>query len=166
MPKLKYRLQAVQDMRQRAKDQAAELVALRRQELADAETELKRRKKAVLECRKNQEIQAEKLMTEFLKGVTAQSIIGHRTYIDALKDEEKILRNRVDEQQLVVEKAEQQVEIAVQALVEATKELKVIETHREKWETETRKELERKEQKMNDEIGSNLYQRKLKRLTK
>lgn len=166
MAKLKYRLQAVQDMRQRAKDQAAEVVAVRRQELADAEAELKSRKNAVFECRKKQEFQAEKLMTEFLTGVSAKNIIGHRTYIDALKEEEKDLRKRVDEQQIVVEKAKQNVEIAVQALVEATKELKVIETHREKWETETRKELERKEQKMNDEIGSNLYQRRLKKITK
>jgi flagellar export protein FliJ len=166
MPKLKYRLQAVQDMRQRAKDKAAEFVAVRRQELAEAEAELARRKKAVLECKEKQELQSEKMMVELMQGVAANKIVAHRGFLDLLKEEELNLRKKVDEQEIAVEKAEQNVESAMQALIEATKELKVIETHREKWETETRKEFEKKEQKMNDEIGATLYQRRLKQLQK
>lgn len=162
MAKAKYRLQVVLDIRERAKKDAAEAVALCRRKIADAEEELERRKKAVEESREKQEKEKDKMLSEMRGGVLAKQIMAHKGYLGRLKDEEEFLAEKVEEQRRTLAKANQELEKALEKLTEASKELKVIETHKEKWQTALRKELEKKEEKMNDEIGAILYQRRLK----
>jgi len=52
-----------------------------------------------------------------------------------------------------VKKAEQEVDARKAALVEADKELKAIEKHRENWLTEVKREMAQKEQKLSEEIA-------------
>ena len=55
--------------------------------------------------------------------------------------------------------AEAEVERAVAALIEASKEVKVIEKHRETWRQRTLREEQLREQKIGDEIGAVTYRR-------
>jgi flagellar export protein FliJ len=160
MAKPKYRLQVVENMRATAKSQAAEFVALCRQKLADAERELLRRKGLVVEMQERQQEEKEQMFLKIQSGFVAGDMMAHKEYMLKLKDEENRLQEEVDNQALLVEKAKQEVDRALVKLTEASKELKVIETHHEKWSANLKKELERKEEKMNDEIGANLYQRR------
>jgi flagellar export protein FliJ len=160
MPKPKYRLQVVENMRSTAKDQAAEFVALCRQKLAEAERELLRKKGLVVEIQEHQQEEKEQMFLKIQSGFVASDMVAHKEFMLKLKDEENKLQEQVDNQQLIVEKAKQDVEKALVKLTEASKELKVIETHHEKWSANVKKEAERKEEKMNDEIGANLYQRR------
>jgi flagellar export protein FliJ len=159
MAKPKYRLQVVENMRASAKSQAAEFVALCRRKLADEERELIRRKGLVIEIRERQQEEKEQMFLKIQSGFVAGEMMAHKEYMLKLKDEENKLQSEVDNQEMIVEKAKQEVEKALAKLAEAAKELKVIETHHEKWSANLKKELERKEEKMNDEIGANLYQR-------
>jgi flagellar export protein FliJ len=160
MAKPKYRLQVVENMRATAKTQAAEFVALCRQKLADAERELLRRKGLVVEMQERQQEEKEQMFLKIQSGFVAGDMMAHKEFMLKLKDEENRLQAEVDNQELIVERAKQEVEKALIKLTEASKELKVIETHHEKWSANLKKELERKEEKMNDEIGANLYQRR------
>lgn len=60
----KYRLQSVMDARERAKREAARLVALRRGQLEDAEEELASRVAAVGRCRRQQRDARAKMLAE------------------------------------------------------------------------------------------------------
>lgn len=160
MAKPKYRLQVVENMRAAAKSQAAEFVAVCRQKLAEAERELLRRKGLVVEMKELQQEEKEKMFLKIQDGFVARDMMAHKEYMLKLKDEENRLQIEVDNQEFLVEKAKQDVEKSLIKLTEASKELKVIETHHEKWSADLKKELERKEEKMNDEIGANLYQRR------
>jgi flagellar export protein FliJ len=159
MAKPKYRLQVVENMRSAAKSQAAEFVALCRQKLAETERELLRRKGLVVEMQERQQEEKEQMFMKIQSGFVAGDMMAHKEYMLKLKDEENRLQAEVENQTLLVEKAKQEVDRALVKLTEASKELKVIETHHEKWSANLKKELERKEEKMNDEIGANLYQR-------
>ncbi len=159
MAKPKYRLQVVENMRSAAKSKAAEFVALCRQKLADTERELLRRKGLVVEMQERQQAEKEQMFMKIQSGFVAGEMVAHKEFMLKLKDEENKLQAEVKNQTLLVEKAKQEVDRALVKLTEASKELKVLETHHEKWSANLKKELERKEEKMNDEIGANLYQR-------
>ncbi len=161
-PKQKYRLQVVLNVREKAKDEAARTVALRRQQLAEAENELKRREESVENCRQQQKAARRKMSDEMLSGILAQSIIGHRNHLEDLKILETELQAAVEQQKKNIARAETEVENALAKLIETSKDLQVIETHKDNWQTQLTKENSRREQKLNDEIGAILYERRIK----
>jgi flagellar export protein FliJ len=156
----KYRLEAVLGIRHRAKDEAARLVALRFQQLEQAEEELNRRQMKLRECYERQN-QAQALMNEELsKGTQAQNILAHQNYLNDLRKTETLLAAEVEKQIQVVAKAEKEVEAAREKLIESARELKTIEVHKANWQSSERSAENRREQKISDEIGSILHGRR------
>ncbi len=159
VPKQKYRLQPVLDVRGKAKQAAASLVATRREQLAAAEAELTRRRQALVVCRRRQTTAQEKMLAEFESGVEAHTLVTHRTHLADLRRNAQELAAKVEDQRRAVAGAEAEVEKAVSALIEASKEVQVIEKHRETWHQRTRREEQLREQKIGDEIGAVTYRR-------
>ena len=155
----KYNLQRLLEMRERARDDAALYLAECRRQLARAEEELEKRKKAVVDCRREQVEIQNALMGKSVGGIKSNDIIRFRQYLSDLREMETHLIKAVDEQKSVIAREEKKVEKAFSELTEAAKELKVIEKHRENWQTEKRIEAARKEQKTNDETGAILHER-------
>ncbi len=151
--KQKYRLQPVLDVRGKTKQAAAKLLATRRAQLADAEIELVRRQAAVSTCRAQQTTAQERMMDDVKQGAPAHGLVMHRTHLADLRRVEKELVAEVEAQHLAVAAAEVEVEKSVSALIEASKEVQVIEKHNESWQENARREEERREQKLGDEIG-------------
>lgn len=159
MRKKKYRLSVVLDVRAKKRDEAARFLALRRQELLEAEKELARRLNFLEKCRQEKVEASERMTTEFDDGTSAGSIVAHRDYLNILKEREQELIASVEEQKRVIRRAEEAVDEALDLLAEASKELKVIEKHKEKWKSSQKQEEEKQEQKLSDEIGAILHQR-------
>lgn len=157
MPKQKYRLETVLEMREKIKKDAAQFVGVRRAQLAAAEEELERCHQAVAANLKKQREQQETMLTEICRGAEAGRAVAFRSYLADLREIELDLRANVVKQEKAVEQAELELEKALELLAEATKEVKVIEKHKETWRINTKLEIERKEQKLNDEIGAILY---------
>lgn len=156
----KYRLQTVLAMRGRAKDEAAKLVALRYEQLAQAEQELLNRQRNLQTCYEKQ-TQAKTAMNDELdKGIQAKGVITHRLFLKDLRDQEIELKESVEKQKTAVKRAEDEVEAAREKLIEAAKELKAIEVHKENWTTAEKVEQNRRDQKISDEIGSILHGRR------
>lgn len=161
MPKLeKYHLQKLLELRERTRENAVEVLAEKRTRLAAAERELAAREKAVADCRQMQN-RAQKEFAEKAKGgIKNREIIVHRQHLIDLRETETELLAAVEQQKIIVHSAETEVEKALQAVVEATKELQAIEKHRENWQREKRVEANRREQKNNDETGAILHERR------
>ena len=159
MPKPKYRLQPVLSVREKAKQEAAKSLATQRAQLADAEVELVRRKAAVDECRARQVVAHEDMLEEVKQGVAAHGLVMHRTHLADLRRVEQELIAEVEAQRRTVAAAEGEVEKAVTALIEASREVQVIEKHHESWQQNARREDERREQKLGDEIGAITHRR-------
>jgi len=159
VPKQKYRLQPVLDVRDQAKQAAACLVATRREQLAAAESELARRRQELAGCRRRQTTARERMLRDCEREVDANTLVVHRTHLADLRRTEEELVAKVEDQRRAVVGAEAEVERAVAALIEASKEVQVIEKHRETWRQRTRREEQLREQKAGDEIGAITYRR-------
>lgn len=153
MLKTKYRLQPVLDARSKTKEAAVRQVTLRREQLVAAQDELTRRERIVADCRAQQEAAQARMMDEAMRGIGAHTLVVHRTHLADLKRLEQELIGAVEQQRAVVARAEIELEKALAALVEASKEVQVIERHRISWQQRVRREEERREQKINDEFG-------------
>jgi flagellar export protein FliJ len=160
VPRQKYRLQPVLEVRDQIKQAAARLVATRRDQLAQAEAELARRTQAVVDCRNQQVAAQQKLFAESEAGVEANLLVIHRTHLADLRRIEQELIAQVEEQRVVVSTAKDEVDKAITALIEASREVQVIEKHREGWQERTRREEQLREQKTSDEIGALAHRQK------
>lgn len=155
----KYRLQPVLGVREQSKREAERLLASRIAQLAEAEEELARRAREVEACRERQASARAEMFGEMGGGAAASRALTHRTHLADLRAQEEGLRAAVEEQRGAVARCESEVERARAALVEAAREVRVIEKHREGWHERQRREAARREQKLNDEIGAILHER-------
>jgi len=159
MKQEKYNLQRLLEVRERAREAAVKFLAQCRYELTLAEAELAARKKAVEDCRRAQQRAQTEMLEKTKVGFKTKEMIIHRQHLIDLREKEAELLKAVEQQKSVVARAEEEVEKALLALNEATKEMQVIEKHRENWRRGKRIEFVRKEQKTNDEIGAILHER-------
>lgn len=160
MTKNKYSLQSVLDMRDKAKQQAAGLVDACRARLMKAEKELAQRLQAVADFQEQQTIAERRMMKQVKGGLKAHQVVSHRTHLADLRRLEQELLVRAEQQQALVERAEKELEKALSAFIESAKELQVIEKHRENWRQQKRRNEERREQKINDEVGAIIHERR------
>lgn len=160
MPKPeKYNLQRLLEVRERARESAVKFLAQCRYELALAETELAARQKSVEDCRQAQQRAQTEMLEKTKVGFKTKEMIIHRQHLIDLREKETELLATVEQQKTIVARAEQEVEKALIAVGEATKEMQVIEKHRENWRRGKQVEFAWREQKTNDEIGAILHER-------
>jgi flagellar export protein FliJ len=159
VPKQKYRLQPVLDVRDKAKQAAAVLVATRREQLVAAEEKLRQRREELAACRRRQAMAQEQMFKEFERAVEAHTLVTHRTHLADLRRIEEEMLAKVEEQRRAVVNAEAEVEKALTALIEASREVQVIEKHRENWRQRARRDEQLRDQKIGDEIGAITYRR-------
>ena len=147
------------EVRDQIKQAASRLVATRREQLSAAETELSRRHQAVTACRQRQVEAQQQLFEESQTGVEANKLVIHRTHLSDLRRIEQELLAQVEEQRAVVSAAKDELDKAINALIEASREVQVIEKHREGWQERTRRAEQLQEQKTGDEIGAVTHRR-------
>ena len=156
----KYRLQTVMNARERAKQEQARVVGMRREQLAEAERELARREEEVVLCRRRQAEAHEALFDSARQGAEAARLTERRAHIADLRRLEQELIAAALQQRDVVARRERELEAALEALREASKDFQAIERHRERWQEEQRRDLTRREQKMGDEIAAILREQR------
>ena len=162
MKKKNYRLNTVVEVRRKGKEAASRKVLLRRAELDKEKLELKRRKLALENHRNDIDYAETRLSDELEQGVTASAVVSHRSYIEGLREMETEMTRALETQKESVLNAESDLESAIQTLTEASRELSVIEKHKEKWQTNEKKRVTKQEQKILDEISSILHERSKK----
>lgn len=153
-----YRLQALLDMREKAKEEAeqafsAAIKALDKEkaEQARLEAELERRK------RERKAKVAEYLQTVMAKGAGINGMNMMGRFEERLKDEEAQVALQIDHQKEVVKQAERLVEQRRYLMAEAAKELKAIEKNKETWQKQVRAERQQREELNQEEIGNALF---------
>ncbi len=154
-----YRLQALLEMRERAKEEAEQAFSDAVKALEKQKAELKRLEQE-LETRKAERKQ--KVMA-YLQQIMAKGTAGPNSftlmnrYEERLKDEEAQLALEIEQQKEAVKAAEKLVEQKRWEMAEAAKELKAIEKHKENWQKQIRAERQAKEELNQEEIGNTLF---------
>jgi flagellar biosynthesis chaperone FliJ len=157
MPKPNYRLQIVLDLRKKAQEKAARITAEKRRLLLEAEAELLRRQEEVNRCRAQQMEARQQMYVAADQGINASQWTLHRTHLSDLKQREQEFVAVAEEQRAVVGRAEAELERAIAGFIEATRQARMIETHKEFWLEQTQRQEEIQQQKVSDEIGSLLF---------
>jgi len=153
-----YRLQVLQDMRARAKEEAEQAFAAavkaldkEKAELQRLIDELERRK------RERKEKVAAYLKEVMAKGAGINGMNMMSRFEQRLKDEEAQVALEVERQREAVKVAERLVEQRRRAMADATMELKAIEKHKETWQKQVKHERQQREELNQEEIGNALF---------
>ena len=153
-----YRLQVLQDMRARAKEEAEQAFAAavkaldkEKAELQRLIDELERRK------RERKEKVAAYLKEVMAKGAGINGMNMMSRFEQRLKDEEAQVALEVERQREAVKVAERLVEQRRRAMADAAMELKAIEKHKENWQKQVKHERQQREELNQEEIGNALF---------
>lgn len=82
----------------------------------------------------------------------------HMNFIKKLLEDEEKKDEEIEEQKQVIVKAEERVAQAKRDYIDACKEVKIMEKHKELWKKKIRQKLEKEEAKMMNELGNTLHQ--------
>lgn len=157
-----YRLQALFDIREKAKDEAEEHYAEKKKAVAEQEKildEMKQKLRDMVTFREDKKAEyAEKMRSGQLNVTQIQANDRH---IDRLKHEEQAYQVEISRQQERVREAEAEAEEAMQAMLKATQDFKALEKHKEKWVKQVKRELALKEEDQLEDIAQAQYFQRL-----
>lgn len=158
MPKARYRLQALLNIKQRVKDKAESALAAAIKRLVEAREKLKKLQKEKEEIIKKWEESRKKMVREFGEG----SMIGegnvHINYMRKLKEDEEEKQEEIEDQEDVIKEAEEGVKSARRDYIDACKELRMMEKHKKLWEKKEKTKITKREEKEMDELGNTIHQ--------
>lgn len=154
----KYRLQALLTIRQRMKTKAEAALAFAIKALIEAREKLKK-----LEQEKEEIIEAWKNARKEMKSKVGGGVmIGegnvYVNYLRKLKEDEEKKEQEIEDQKGVVEEKELGVKKARREYIDACKELRVMEKHKELWVKKLKAEISRREEREMDELGNVIHQ--------
>ena len=158
MPKQKYRLQVLLVIRQRMKKKAEVALARALKALIDAKKKLEKleeEKKRIIERQEEMHLEMSQKM-----GSSAQIGEGnvYVNFLRKLKEDLEAKEEEIEDQKEVIREKEEAVALARREYIDAAKECRVMEKHKELWEKKQQHELSRKEQHEMDELGTTIHQ--------
>jgi flagellar export protein FliJ len=159
--KPKYRLKALLTIKERMKKRAEVALAKAIQQLEKEKKKLKdleQEKEDIIQKRRDVRQELDHKMNT---GVSeAKDVRTVMAFVRKLKDDELDKDKEIEEQHTVIEEAELQVKRMRRYYIDAAKELRVMEKHKELWEKKVLAEINRQEEKEMDELGQTIHQMK------
>lgn len=161
--KLVYPLEQVLDIKiRRVKD--AEKVVKEKQRLLEKEQEkLKIYQEAYRKVDEHHTDKLTKLRKGLDEGIQPHEIDAMKKYLKEVKNKRYEEERKVDRQKKQVESAQKNLDAAQKILKEKRLEVEKLEMHKAHWREEQLKEIKRQEDKIQEEVGSLIYQSTKKR---
>ncbi|MEI6791077.1 MAG: hypothetical protein WCK42_07850 [Myxococcaceae bacterium] len=153
-----YPLQTLFEIRERAKKDSEEAYAKEKQKLNEAEKKLKEMQEEL----KKMKAFREQKRAEYFEAMNSlllkiEKIKINQRHLDGLLEKEEAFLLEIRKQEQVVEGAKERVQKALDIMMKATEEYKVLEKHKEKWALKQKKEREQKEESESDDITQARY---------
>jgi flagellar biosynthesis chaperone FliJ len=153
-----YRMQTLLELRQRAEDMAKQAFSEAMQKLAAEQRELLRLEQDLERRRRERKARLDEYLTEVTqKGSGVNGLNMMYAFEKRLKDEEAQVELDIEKQKEAVKAAQKLVEQKRLEMVEASRELKAIEKHKEKWAMAVKAERDMREDLAIEEIGNALH---------
>ena len=156
-----YRLQTLFEMREKSKKAAEDAYAEAQKELIkekkaldDMHAELKR----MMDLREAKRIE---YATNAAAGAyNVNQIQSNLRHLDRMKEKEGAYKMEIEKQKDAVKAAERVAEEKKQAVILATQEFKALEKHKEKWTQEVKREIQLKEEDVQDDLAQTIFLRR------
>lgn len=158
-----YPLQTLFEIRERAKKDAEEAYAKEKQKL-DSET---KKLNEMQERLKSMKAMRAQKRAEYFQAMASQTVkievikLGER-HLEMLLEKEQAYLLEIQDQEKVVEEAQERVNQALEAMMKATEDYKVLEKHQEKWSLKQKKMRDEKEESESDDVTQARYNIRLK----
>lgn len=153
-----YRLQALFDIREKAKDEAEEHYAEKKKAVAKEQKKLDDMKQQLRDMAAMREQKKLEYVEKMRAGeLNVNQIQGNDRHIEKLKQEEQAFGVEIQRQGERVNEAQAEADEALEAMVLATQELKALEKHKEKWIKQIKREQTLKEEDQADDIAQAQY---------
>lgn len=161
--KIEYRLEPVLLQKEDEKKEAGKKLAEKREILAEIQREIVEIQEDI-KSRKEEKKEKESAFFEKLvnEGMIAKEIQVHNLKIKAMDLDIQDLYDKLEMKKTEEQRAFQDIERAKEILIEATKEYKILEKHKENFIKEQQSILLKKEQKEMDEISNLIHNFKKK----
>lgn len=157
MAKIEYPLKQVLEIKERRVEEAERVVAEKRKALETEKEKLEKQKKARDEVKGHKQAKLKQLRDELDGGTTSPKVQQMKAYLKVVDERLKVEEKKVKEQQTRVDAAAKELEDALEELKLKRLEVDKLNTHKDSWKKEIRKEMELKEEREMDEIGSVIY---------
>lgn len=152
-----YPLREVLQIKKRRVEEAEKILGEKKTQLKREEEKLAQAKKVRDAAEKTWQHSLLKLRQKMDKGTTPEKIQQRKRHLDKLKEEWQEKKEKVNVQKEEVKKAEKEVEAAREDLREKERGEEKIQTHREIWEKEIRKEQALLAAREEDEAGAIIF---------
>ena len=155
-----YPLQTLFEIRERAKKDTEEANAKEKQKLNEAQKKLHEMQEQLKSMRA---MRAQK-RAEYFAAMASQTVkievikLGER-HLEMLLEKEQAFVLEIHAQETVVNEAQDRVNKALEIMMKATEDYKVLEKHKEKWALKQKKIREKKEESESDDITGARYVR-------
>ncbi len=157
MAKAKYPLKQVLEIKQKRVEDAERVVKEKQQILEQEKEKLAQREAERDKVKTHQQAKLQQLRDELDHGTTSPKVQQMKVYLKVVDEKLKIEEKKVQEQKVKVENAQKDVDEAKRQLSLRRLEVDKLNTHREDWQKEMRKEEEIVESREMDEIGQIIY---------
>ena len=156
---LKYRLQPLLQIKEQARKRAEIALAkalVRLEKEKKKLSQLEEEKREIIRRRKKIRLELhQKVSTGQASAKDGQVGIN---FLRKLEDDEKQKDDEITAQKKTIEECETSVKRTRRDYIDAVKEVRVMEKHKELWRKKVRKELERQEEKELDELGMVIHE--------
>jgi len=158
MSSFRYRLQPLLDQKIDLKEQAQRALADKQKQhrlACEKLEELRASEEAI--AAKKQMLRRNLLLSENGEVLNGVEIARRREHLQSVSAELEAAKDAVFAQQLFIEQCQEEVDLARRHLADCSREVEILNKHREKLEMRFRREAARKEALEVDEIGNMLY---------
>ncbi|MBI3540903.1 MAG: hypothetical protein HY073_02025 [Deltaproteobacteria bacterium] len=155
---LRYRLQPLVEIKTRAKKRAELRLAQALVKLENEKKKLKKleeEKKEIIRRRKECRLELHHKVSEGEAHVRDGSV--RVNFLRKLEEDEKKKEEEITQQKKVIENCETEVKRARRDYIDAAKELRVMEKHKDLWWKKVQAEIDREEEKEMDELGNVIH---------
>lgn len=154
----KYRLQVLLTVKQRMKKRAEIRLAQAIKKLNEEKKKLEQLEEELEEIRKKWKQARLEMKSKLAGGALVGKGNVHVNYLRRLEEDEKTKLEEIEDQKQAIEEATEKVAQARREYIDASRELQVMEKHKELWQKKVRGELSRREAHRLNELGNTIHQ--------
>jgi len=154
-----YPLKALQEIKERKKEEAENYWIDCKKKREAEEQRLKTLEEELQLMIERRELKRREYANRQMKGEhNAQLAVSANVYIERLKELEEEQKEKIERQKIVIDEKKEIEKQAMEAMVQATQELKALEKHREKWRDAIKRELQIKEEEILDDLAQSMFE--------
>lgn len=154
----KYRLQTLFEIRAREKKEAEDAFAEAQKSVNEEQRRLDEMKAELAAKVEYREKKRQEYSEKAAQGeLNIHAITSGQRHIERLKEEEAAYEVEIDKQRERLQEAEKVLEQKREEMINANREFKAMEKHKEKWEKKKKREISLKEEDAAEEIAQSLY---------